>query len=115
MIIMRMCSCRRIVLALSLVGPLYFSFKSLEAANEEHALVWLKYWTGLGVYLAVDSVLTPLFRGPISELIECIKMGVLIWMQIQAPQIFYDSFVGPQLLKWEPEIDYLFKKFVAKR
>ncbi|KAH7952787.1 hypothetical protein HPB49_001076 [Dermacentor silvarum] len=112
---MRMCSCRKIVLALGLVGPLYFSFKSLEAANEERALVWLKYWTGLGVYLAVDSVLALLFCGPISGLIECIGMAVLIWMQIQAPQIFYDSFVGPQLLKWEPEIDYLFKNIVAKR
>ncbi|KAL1434770.1 hypothetical protein MTO96_001667 [Rhipicephalus appendiculatus] len=107
-------SCRRILLALSLAGSLYSSFKGLEASDEEHALVWLKYWTGIGAYLAADSGLALLFRG--SELIEYIRLGVLVWMlKMQEPQTFYDSYVGPLLLKKEPEIDYLFKKFVSKR
>ncbi|XP_075742167.1 uncharacterized protein LOC142795413 [Rhipicephalus microplus] len=107
-------SCRRILLALRLAVSLYSSFKGLEAANEEHAHVWLKYWTGLGAYLAADSGLALLFHG--SQLIEYIRLGVLVWMlKMQEPQMFYDSYVGSLLLRVEPEIDYLAKKFVSTR
>ncbi|KAK8757220.1 hypothetical protein V5799_000074 [Amblyomma americanum] len=60
---------------------MYATFKSIERGSKEQTVVWLKYWAGLGTYLALDTVVALTLGGPPSELIECVRTAILVWIQ----------------------------------
>nr|XP_054926295.1 receptor expression-enhancing protein 3-like [Dermacentor andersoni] len=112
---MRTSFCRSLIIALGLMGPLYYTYKSLEANDTVQKTIWIKYWAGMGVYLIADSVVAQVSRGPMSELVDCARIFVLIWIQVKVPETFYDRFVGPTLRNWRPHIDEIIKNFFHTR
>ncbi|KAH7969701.1 hypothetical protein HPB52_021583 [Rhipicephalus sanguineus] len=101
---MRLSFCRSFVLAIGLMAPLYYSYKSLEEKQALQTAVCLKYWVGVAAYLIVDSVVALVSRGPITELVDCVRLITLVWIQVKPPETFYDRFVGPTLERWKPHI-----------
>ncbi|KAH7954973.1 hypothetical protein HPB49_023518 [Dermacentor silvarum] len=107
--------CRSLVLAFGLMGPLYYTYKSLEINNTLQKAIWIKYWAGMGGYLVADSVVAQVSRGPMSELVDCARLFVLIWIQVKVPEAFYDRFVGPTLRNFRPQIEAFMKSFSPTR
>ncbi|KAL1428147.1 hypothetical protein MTO96_016947 [Rhipicephalus appendiculatus] len=101
---MRLSFCRSFVLAFGLMAPLYYTYKSLEEKEAQQQVVCLKYWVGVASYMGIDSVVGQLGRGPMKELVDCVRLIALVWIQVKPPEAFYDRLVGPMLEKWKPHI-----------
>ncbi|XP_075739278.1 receptor expression-enhancing protein 3-like [Rhipicephalus microplus] len=112
---MRLSFCRSFVLALGLMAPLYYTYKSLEDKEAQQKSVCLKYWIGVASYTVIDGVAGQLGRGPLKELVDCVRLITLVWIQVKPPETFYDQFVGPMLEKWKPHILEFIDSFSTSR
>ncbi|KAL3190129.1 hypothetical protein MRX96_020446 [Rhipicephalus microplus] len=80
---MRLSFCRSFVLALGLMAPLYYTYKSLEDKEAQQKSVCLKYWVGVASYTVIDGVAGQLGRGPLKELVDCVRLITLVWIQVR--------------------------------
>ncbi|KAG0414792.1 hypothetical protein HPB47_008042 [Ixodes persulcatus] len=110
--VMQMCRCSRLVFALTLLWPIYASFKSIEAQDSAQSERWLKHWVVLGIYLLTDTMLGGSDSG---ALYDVVKIGLLIWIHVHANQsspIVYDNFLRPQMARLETVINGLLEKHI---
>ncbi|XP_075544315.1 receptor expression-enhancing protein 4-like [Dermacentor variabilis] len=105
---MSLCSCCRIMLALGLLWPVYASFKTIDERNNGHkAAFLLKYWVSIGTYLLLDCTIEVLFGAHFADFISGLRLAAFVWVLVQAPEDFYESFVRPRMKLLEPTADKL--------
>eukprot|EP00798_Chlamydomonas_sp_ICE-L_P014631 gene14631-20665_t len=88
----------------SILYPAYASFKAIEAGPASgQQRQWLSYWSFIGLISLVEGKADDVLR----ELpyYYHVKLGFLVWLQMQGAQYLYTRYVQPSVLRFGPKVD----------
>mmetsp|Transcript_11261 Transcript_11261/g.12908 ORF Transcript_11261/g.12908 Transcript_11261/m.12908 type:complete len:201 (-) Transcript_11261:675-1277(-) len=92
----------------SVLQPLYYTFKALETEQKDDDTMWLTYWFVHGVfYIAENSILIPIIN-ILPAMYWLGKMIVQVWMvNFEGHIVIYDKLLAPFFRKNEAQFDHI--------
>lgn len=90
----------------SVLQPLYYSYKALETPQQDDDTVWLTYWMVHGVLFMMEyTVFLPLVHF-LPALYFMVKIALQFWMvNFEGSTLIYTRYLAPLFRKHEQELD----------
>ena len=92
---------------ISILLPIYFTYKALRTNSSPLLIPWLQYWSTLALFLLFESYLPILPWLPLYGIIRLVFLTYLVLPQTQGARFLYTAYIEPFLVENENRIDRL--------